>query len=123
MAVRRELRKTQVADGLQLTQITAPIGVLLVIFESRPDALPQVAALSIASGNGLVLKGGREAAHTNAYLHALVQEALSSVPSVPPGTIGLVTSREDVADLCKVLSRAIATNRLNTRCCADGQVY
>ncbi|CAG9818049.1 unnamed protein product [Phaedon cochleariae] len=95
--VGRVLRKTRLADGLELKQITVPIGVLMVIFESRPDSLPQVAALAIASGNGLLLKGGKEAAHSNKALMELVKESLATIGAT--NAISLVSTREEIGDL------------------------
>jgi delta-1-pyrroline-5-carboxylate synthetase len=93
----RLLAHRALGDGLELQQVTSPLGVLLVIFEARPDALPQIAALALRAGNGVVLKGGREARRSNETIHRVIQEALA--PDVPPETVGLVHTREDVAEL------------------------
>lgn len=69
----RQLRRTELAEGCELRQVTTPLGVLLVIFESRPDALPQIAALSASAGNAVILKGGKEAKHSNEALLEVLQ--------------------------------------------------
>uniref|UniRef100_K3WZ45 Delta-1-pyrroline-5-carboxylate synthase n=1 Tax=Globisporangium ultimum (strain ATCC 200006 / CBS 805.95 / DAOM BR144) TaxID=431595 RepID=K3WZ45_GLOUD len=98
------LKRTELASGLVLHQETAAIGVLLVIFESRPDSLPQIAALSLRSGNGLLLKGGKEAAKSNAILHQIIVDAIDSETKgkVTKNVIGLVTSREEISDLLRL---------------------
>ncbi|KAG7153703.1 delta-1-pyrroline-5-carboxylate synthase-like [Homarus americanus] len=98
--VGRTLSRTLISQGIELRQITVPIGVLLVIFESRPDCLPQVAALAIATGNGLLLKGGKEACYSNQILMDLVKEALTTIGA--PGAISLVTKRDDISDLLQL---------------------
>ncbi len=92
----RVLRRTELAEGLVLEQRTSPLGVLLVIFESRPDALPQIASLALRSGNGLLLKGGSEAAHSNAALADLIRRAIAPLPA---DAVTLVETRTDVAEL------------------------
>jgi len=95
--VGRVTRRTQLATGMELTQMTVPIGVLLVIFESRPDVLPQVASLAIASANGVLLKGGHEATHTNKKLMELVHRALDDAGCAQAAS--LVSTREEISDL------------------------
>ena len=96
--------KRELADGLILSQITVPIGVLMIIFESRPDSMPQIAALALASGNGLLLKGGKEAIHSNEAIHKVIGDAIESGSGgkIKRDIIALVTSRGQVADLLKL---------------------
>ncbi|EED91187.1 gamma-glutamyl phosphate reductase [Thalassiosira pseudonana CCMP1335] len=96
--------KRELADGLVLSQITVPIGVLMIIFESRPDSMPQISALALASGNGLLLKGGKEAAHSNEAIHKVIGNAVEkgSGGKITRDIIALVTSRGQVADMLKL---------------------
>lgn len=92
--------KTELDTGLILSRTTCPLGVVGVIFEARPDALVQIASLCIKSGNGLLLKGGSEARHTNRALFETIREALRT-KNIPVEIINLLESREDVASLLK----------------------
>ncbi|KAH9736162.1 Delta-1-pyrroline-5-carboxylate synthase A [Citrus sinensis] len=94
------LKRTELADGLILEKTSCPLGVLLIVFESRPDALVQIASLAIRSGNGLLLKGGKEAMRSNAILHKVITSAIPD--TVGEKLIGLVTSREEIPDLLKL---------------------
>jgi len=82
-------------DDLILYQIRCPIGVLGVIFESRPDVVPQIMSLCLKSGNAVVFKGGREASNSNAALFDILTEAAYS-SGIPKGSFVLMRSREDV---------------------------
>ena len=90
-----EQLRTELAEGLVLSRVACPIGVIGVIFESRPDALVQIAGLCLKSGNAVLLKGGREAMHSNQALYAVMKEA-SEAAGIPAGWAGLMTTREEV---------------------------
>ncbi|MDP6945884.1 MAG: aldehyde dehydrogenase family protein, partial [Myxococcota bacterium] len=94
----RVLRRTELDDGLELTQVTSPLGVLLIIFESRPDAVIQIGSLALRSGNAVLLKGGSEARHSNTALVACLRDALSD-QGLAPDAVTLVEGREAVAGL------------------------
>jgi glutamate-5-semialdehyde dehydrogenase len=89
---------TWLDDDLELRQITSPLGVLLVVFESRPDAVVQIGGLAIRSANGVILKGGREATRSNASLVACLRDALASV-GLAGDAVGHVQEREQVQEL------------------------
>lgn len=90
----------QLDEGLIMKQVTCPIGVIGVIFESRPDALVQIAALCLKSGNCAILKGGSEAAHTNRILFDLIHEA-GVKAGIPSGFLTLIENRADINEMLK----------------------
>jgi glutamate-5-semialdehyde dehydrogenase len=92
-------RATELDDGLELFRVTVPIGVIGVIFESRPDALVQIAALCLKSGNAVLLKGGSEAAHSNRILADVIVRATEAVEGIPAGWLTLLETRGDVTEI------------------------
>jgi glutamate-5-semialdehyde dehydrogenase len=86
---------TELDEGLTLYRINCPIGVIGVIFESRPDALVQIATLCLKTGNSVLLKGGSEAEHSNRALFNAIQSALAEI-GLPSDALFLLESREDV---------------------------
>ena len=88
-------------DGLELTRVSCPIGVIGAIFESRPDAVPQISALCFKSGNAVILKGGAEAQNSNRVIVGLIQNALSEVEGVPVTAVQLIETRAEVAEMLK----------------------
>lgn len=96
--VGRVLRATELDDGLVLRQVTSPLGVLLVIFESRPDAVVQIGALALRAGDAVILKGGAEAARSNRALVACLRGALAD-EGLDPAAVTLVEGREVVHGL------------------------
>jgi glutamate-5-semialdehyde dehydrogenase len=93
-------RAIELDEGLCLYRVNCPIGVIGVVFESRPDALTQIAALAIKSSNAVLLKGGREAEHSNRALFLAIQTAATH-SGIPAGALVLLESREDVDALLK----------------------
>jgi len=97
--VGRRLLVRELDDGLVLTKLTVPIGVIGVIFESRPDALVQIASLGLKSGNAVILKGGSEARLSNRILFTLIREAVEAADPAFRDALQLVETREDVRQL------------------------
>ena len=92
---------TELDAGLVLERVTVPLGVVGVIFEARPDAVMQIAALAIRSGNGAILKGGREARRSCAAILEALQAGLAR-SAVQPQALELLTSREESLALLKL---------------------
>ncbi len=96
-------------DGLELYEVTVPIGVVAAVFESRPDALVQIASLALKSGNAVILKGGSEASESNRALYECIREAATGIPE---GWIQLIEAHEDVD---RVLARDDAVDLVMPR--------
>src|ERR1700688_1029431 len=95
----RRLSAMELDDNLVLYKETCPLGVVGVVFESRPDVVPQIASLTLKSGNAVCLKGGAEAAETNSVLVSIWRDALSAFPDIPADSVVLFHTREDVAQI------------------------
>lgn len=94
--IRREL-----APGLVLKRVTCPLGVLGIIFEARPEALIQITSLAIKSGNGVILKGGKEAINSCQVLTKVITQALAAT-KVDPAVVQLLTTREEIKQLLEL---------------------
>jgi len=99
--VGKTLLSTELDEGLELYRVTCPIGVVGIIFESRPDALVQISTLCLKSGNGVLFKGGSEARETNKILAQIITEATEEV-GIPPNWIKLLETRADVNEMLKM---------------------
>jgi len=96
--VGKTLSATELDAGLELYKVTCPIGVIGVVFESRPDALVQISTLCIKSGNAALLKGGSEAENTNKILAQIIAQTSENV-GLPRGWLHLLQTRQDVTEM------------------------
>ncbi len=92
------LSAVELDEGLELYKVSCPIGVIGIVFESRPDALVQISSLCLKSGNAVLMKGGSEAANTNRVLAEIINEASIDV-GIPTGWLSLLEARSDVSDM------------------------
>ncbi len=95
----RIFSRTLLDDGLVLEKVSCPLGVVAVVFESRPDAVPQIGALALKSGNAALLKGGRESARSASAILSAIQGGLAEVPEIPADALQLLSTRDEVDGL------------------------
>jgi glutamate-5-semialdehyde dehydrogenase len=97
------LSARELDEGLELYRVAVPIGVIATVFESRPDALVQIAALALKSGNAVILKGGSEANESNRTLYRIIREATDgSFETLPAGWAQLIEAHEEVDRLLEL---------------------
>ncbi|KAI1840481.1 hypothetical protein JX265_000539 [Neoarthrinium moseri] len=90
--------RTKLDDNLELERVTCPIGVLLIIFEARPEVIANIASLAVKSGNAAILKGGKESTESFVAISKVISEALDKT-QVPNGAVQLVTTRDVIPQL------------------------
>ncbi|MCE5296692.1 MAG: glutamate-5-semialdehyde dehydrogenase [Euryarchaeota archaeon] len=93
--VGKVISRTELDAGLVLEKVTCPIGVIGVVFESRPEALVQISSLCIKSGNAVLLKGGSEAKNTNEALAAAINDAIVRIDERFTNAVQLLSTREE----------------------------
>lgn len=98
MVVGKVTLRTKLDDGLSLERVSCPIGVLLIIFEARPEVIANIASLAIKSGNAAILKGGKESTESFIAISKVISSALEST-KVPNTAIQLVTTRDVIPQL------------------------
>ena len=99
--VGKTISAIELDSGLELYQIAVPIGVIGMVFESRPDVIPQIMSLALKSGNGILLKGGKESLNTNKAIFEILRDSIKN-KSIPKEAFQLLERREDVTGMLKL---------------------
>ena len=97
--INKILTETELDDNLILKKVSCPIGLIAVIFESRPDVISQISSLCIKSSNAVILKGGSEGENTNKIIFEIINQVLSDIKEFPKNSVNLVFSREDIKNI------------------------
>ena len=100
--VGKTLSALELDNGLELYQVSCPIGLIGVIFESRPDVVPQIMSLCLKSGNATIFKGGSEAGNSNRTIFDVLVNAIETTQGLPHGTFALMETREEVNEMLKL---------------------
>ena len=100
--VGKTLGALELDSGLELYQVSCPIGLIGVIFESRPDVVPQIMSLCLKSGNATIFKGGSEAINSNRAIFDVLVNAIETTEGMPHGAFALMETREEVNEMLKL---------------------
>ncbi|NMC77552.1 MAG: glutamate-5-semialdehyde dehydrogenase [Candidatus Methanofastidiosa archaeon] len=99
--VGKTLDSIELDNGLELYRVATPIGVIGMVFESRPDVVPQIISLALKSGNSVLLKGGKESLNTNKAIFDILINSIEN-NSIPKDAFQLLEKREDVSEMLKL---------------------